>query len=155
MAKNIRVNLYLDDEYHSVVQDEVGKQHISEFFRLIEEEFFNCPEYADLNIRLRAREISSRARAKLMAQKKLVHEKESIKEREAREASERALIIEQTVIDEIHRLSFRKIDLPEHDDQWATSESARKTLVDEISHRCQMDLRWQDIDQFVRKAVQA
>lgn len=49
---------------------------------------------------------------------------------------------------------FRSTFLPEFDDNYSTAEGIRQRLVDEISQRCQMDLRWQDIDRAVRKAVQ-
>ncbi len=150
---NIRVNLYLDEDYHTVIQNEIGRQHISEFFRMVEEEFFNSPEYDGLSIRLRAREIASNVRAKIMQQRKLTEEKESFKEREARQAKEREYQIAMSVLHHVEKQKFTPTNLPEHDDQWTTSEGIRKRLVDEVSSECQMDLQWKDIEKFVRKAV--
>jgi hypothetical protein len=150
---NLRVNLYLDEEYHAVIVDEIGRQHVSEFFRLIEEEFFNCPEFEGLSIRLRAREIAARARTKILQQRKLIQDQESFKEREAREARERIVLIEETVIAEVRRHSFKEVNLPDYDDQLFTSEGLRSKLLNEISHKCQLDLQWKDVDLIVRKAV--
>lgn len=152
---NIRVNLYLDEEYHSVLSGEIGKQHISEFFRLVEEEFFNCPEYEGLSIKLRAREIATRARLKILEQRKITADQESFKEREIREAKEREMMIERAVVIEVRKQSFRKTNLPDFDDMYFTSETTRKNLVDEVAHACQIDLTWKDIDPFVRKTVRA
>lgn len=152
---SIRVNLYLDEDYHAVIQDEIGRQHISEFFRLVEEEFFNCPEYEGLSIRRRAREIASKVRVKILQQRKLTEEKESFREQEERLAKERECQISMSVLHHVKKNKFAATHLPEYDDQWTTAESLRKKIVDDVSSECQIDLQWKDVEKFVRKAVSA
>jgi hypothetical protein len=149
-----RVNVTLDDDVHTVFQDEVGRQHVSEAFRLIEEELVNGPEEERvLSLRVRAKLVADRARKKLLEQRKIIQDREIIQEQVEKAARSRADLIREVTLAEVRAQKFTATYLPDFDDQYLTSEGIRKKLIDEIAHRCQIDLQWKDVEQYVRMAV--
>jgi type II secretory pathway component PulC len=150
----LRTTVNLDADVHKVLQDEIGPNQISEYFRLVEEEtVYGSEEERSLSIRARAKRVADRTRKKLLEQRKLVQDQDFVAEMREKEARDRADLIRQVTLAEIRAQKFRAIDLPEADDQHFSSEGIRKKLVDEIAHRCQIDLQWKDVEQYVRMAV--
>ena len=148
-----RINITLDKDYHAVFKDEVGGDgHVSEAFRILEEEFVLGDESErNLSIRSRAKLAADRARKRILAQKKITQDEESFKQRTAREIQERQDLINSETRAAIRRLGFRKEMIL--DDQHFTWQRKRDELADAVSDACRLDLQWKDIEQAVKVAV--
>jgi hypothetical protein len=144
----------LDADVHRVLQDEIGPNNVSEYFRLVEEEtVYGSEEERSLSIRARAKRVADRTRKKLLEQRKIVQDQEIITEMKEREARDLVELIREVTLAEVRAQKFTATYLPDFDDQYLTSEGIRKKLIDEIAHRCQIDLQWKDVEQYVRTAV--
>jgi hypothetical protein len=147
-----RINITVDDDVHRVFVDEVGTGKVSEAIRIIEEELVLGPEEErHLTIRARSRLVADRARKKLLEQRKLLVDGENLKIEQQQAARARELAIKQAVTSEIRRQRFR----PEYiyDDQLYTWQRKRDELADGVTHTCQIDLTWKNIEPVVIRCI--
>lgn len=131
-----------------------GLKNLGEFVREALQGFVDGQEEpVSDTVSMRARQIAVDLRLKSLQQRKIVQDSEL--DRQLQEDAQRAKqdLILRTTRAEIHVLNFEKTHLPEYDDRHFTSEGIRNRLVDEISHQCQMDLQWKDVEWFVRELV--
>lgn len=131
-----------------------GLKNLNEFVRDALQGFVDGQEepVAD-SVSIRARQIAVDLRLKSMQQRKIIQDAELERELKEQAIKSRAELILQVTREQIYLSCFKNTNLPEYDDQHFTSEGLRSRLVDEISHKCQMDLQWKDIDDIVREAV--
>jgi hypothetical protein len=147
-----RVNVYLEKVVHALFVEEIGEYHVSEFFRLVEEETLCAPdEDRDLALRLRARNAVERTKQKFFQQRKLLNDSETIKAEQDRKQAERQALIERETKAAIHKLKFSREWL--RDKPHMSYESKRLALADEVSIACRMDLQWKDLYPVVAAAV--
>lgn len=131
-----------------------GLKNLSEFVRDALQGFVDGQEEpVSDTVAIRARQIAVDLRLKSLQQRKILRDAELERELKEQALRERLHLIEQATSSEVYLQNFQKTNLPEFDNQYLTSEGTRKRLLDEISHKCQIDLQWKDIDHFVRMSV--
>lgn len=131
-----------------------GLNNLSEFVRNALQGFVDGQEEpVSDTVAIRARQIAVDLRLKSLQQRKILQDAELEREMKEQALKTRLAVIEQATRAEVYLQNFQKTNLPEYDDHYLSSETTRKKLVDEISHKCEIDLQWKDIDHFVRQAV--
>lgn len=98
-------------------------------------------------------DIVEQIKKEMATQKRLIQDAATLAEEREAVERDRADLVRQVTLAEVRAQNFRVQNLPDHDNGYFTSEGIRKKLVDEIAHRCQLDLQWKDVDQYVRMAV--
>lgn len=147
-----RVNVYLDRKIHGFFVEEVGEQHVSEFFRIVEEELLSQPgEDRDLSLRKRAQEATEMAKRRFFEQRRLIQDEEAEKQRAAKQVLERKSLIEQTTREFVKKLGFRREYL--RDREHMCWQKKRDELADEISIACRIDLQWKELYPVVAAVV--
>ena len=147
-----RTSVYLDRKIHGYFVEEIGEQHVSEFFRLVEEEVLAQPgEDRDLSLRKRAAHATEMAKQRFFQQRRLIQEEEGLKTTMARQAEERKALIELETRSAVVRIGFKPEWL--RDTRGLNFAHHRKEITDEVSFACRLDLQWKDIFPVVSAAV--
>lgn len=148
-----RTNVIFDRDTHTVFLDEVGGAgHVSEAFRIIEEEFVKfSSDNPDLSIPARARAIREQARHKVLSQKKLLKDEESMRIDRERQEADRKAIIERETRAAVRKLGFKREYLRDRDHM--CYQTKRDALSDEVSLAVRLDLQFKDLYPIVAAAV--
>jgi hypothetical protein len=94
---------------HGYFVEEIGRQNVSEFFRLVEEELLAQPgEDRNLSLRLRAAKATEAAKHRFFQQRRLIQDEETQKAEAARRAAERKSLIEIEVRQAVKQLDFKR-----------------------------------------------
>lgn len=147
-----RTSVYLDRKIHGYFVEEIGEQHVSEFFRLVEEEVLVQPgEDRELSLRKRAAHATEMAKQRFFEQRRLVLDEETQKSAMAQRAEERKNLIEQETREAVRRLEFKPEWL--RDAPGLNFSHHRKEITDEVSFACRLDLQWKDLFPIVSAIV--
>jgi hypothetical protein len=151
----VKTSVHIPEDLYLLARH-CGLKNLNEFVREALQGFVDGQEEpVQDSVAVRARQIAVNLRLKSMQQRKISQDAELDREMREQEVRDRAELIRQVTLAEVRTQKFRAIDLPDADDQFFSSEGTRKKLVDEIAHRCQIDLQWKDVEQYVRLAVRA
>lgn len=153
MDHKIKTTVMIPEDLYLLARH-YGLKNLNEFVRDALQGFVDGQEEpVSDTVATRARQIAVDLRLKSLQQRKILQDAELERELKEQALKTRLTMIEQAVRSEVYLQNFLKTNLPEYDDHYLTSDSIRKKLIDEISHKCQIDLQWKDIDHFVRQAV--
>jgi len=151
----VKTSVHIPEDLYLLARH-CGLKNLNEFVRDALQGFVDGQEEPVTDtVAVRARQIAVNLRLKSLQQRKIIQDAELNRELREQETRDRAELIRQVTLAEVRAQKFTADHLPDFDNQYFTAEGIRKKLVDEISHRCQIDLQWKDVDQYVRMAVRA
>lgn len=151
----VKTSVHIPEDLYLLARH-CGLRNLNEFVREALQGFVDGQEEPMPDtVAVRARQIAVNLRLKSLQQRKIVQDVEIDREMREKEAQNRAQLIREITLAEVRAQKFTADHLPEADNQYFSSDGVRRKLVDEIAHRCQIDLQWKDVDQYVRTAVRA
>ena len=135
------------------LRDLTGEDNLSAFVNALLEDFAleESDQASPTAIQQEVRKITTKLRSDRLAQRKLLHDLESRKIEQQQITIVRQQAIEKAVVSEIRRQRFKSEYI--YDEPHFTWQRKRDELTNGVSHACQIDLQWRDIEVLVIRFV--